>query len=242
MLVPGMVSDGASWTPVLEPLAERFTLLMPDPRGAGRTRATGEITLAALAEDMFAVASDAGHARIAVAGHSMGGLVALAMAGEAPDRVSHIVALGASPRPSARVPALFRALLAVRERAGDAAFHAALFPWLFADGFFRDADAVAAAVDAACAYPHAQPIAGMRRQVDALGRLDLKRLPRAAPVPALALMGAEDAMIPPGAAAAAWEMLGAQVAVLDGAGHSLHWDAPQAVAERIVRFVGGRAV
>lgn len=237
MLVPGMLSDGASWLPLVGPLAERFMLILPDPRGAGRTRGEGAITLDTLAADMLAAAADAGCDRFALAGHSMGALVALAMAGQAPGRVTRMAALASSPRPSARVPALFESLVRVREGAGDAAFYEALFPWLFADAFFRDRDAVKAAVAASIAYPHAQPLEAMKRQVSALGRLDLKGLPRQVTVPTLALLAADDAMILPEPAAAVWARMGAAVETVEGAGHSLHWDAPEAVAGRMMAFL-----
>lgn len=240
MLIPGMLSDGTSWLPVVAPLAERFTVILPDPRGAGQTRrGDGEITLAALAGDMLALADHLGHARLAVAGHSMGALVALTMAAQAPERLSHLVGLASTPRPSARLPFIFETLCTIRAQAGEPAFFEALFPWLFHDAFFWDRDAVAVAVQAGVAYPHKQSLEAMRHQVRALGRLDLKSMAAQLEMPALALLAQEDALIAPEAAQQAWSKRGARTEILDGCGHSLHWDQPETVAARITDFLTG---
>lgn len=239
MLLPGMLSDQASWLPVTEALARDHRLILPDPRGAGRTRPwKAEITLQALASDVLALADHLNLGRFAVIGHSMGGLVALAIAAQAPERLTHLAALASSPRPSARIPALFQSLCAIRAAPeGERLWLRALFPWLFADGFFRDERAVDAAVQASLDYPHAQPLAAMQHQVQALGRLNVKALPARLPMSALCLLGAEDAMIPAATARPAWEALGATVVEIPQAAHSLHWDRPEDVAARLRAFL-----
>ncbi|MDJ0823122.1 MAG: alpha/beta fold hydrolase [Paracoccaceae bacterium] len=238
MLIPGMLSDGASWFPVIELLATQHQLILLDPRGAGRTLPMdAPISLQALAGDMLALADHLGLQRFAVLGHSMGALVTLAMAADAPERLSHVIALASTPRPSARLPAIFASLCETRAQGDDRLWLHALFPWLFHDSFFRDPEAVAAAIQAGIDYPYAQSLDSMRHQTAALARLDLKSMAQSLPMPALALLGAEDALIAPGPAQAAWTNLGAQVEVLKDAAHSLHWDRPDAVAARITAFL-----
>lgn len=241
LLVPGMLSDNASWGPLIAPLAARFALVLPDPRGAGRTRPWDALlTLEALATDMLSLMAHLGHERFAVVGHSLGGLVALAMAGLAPERIDRLAALATTPRPSARLPALFRSLLEIR-RAPDGArlCTEALFPWLFHDRFFRDPEALEAAVRASLDYLYAQSAEAMAHQVRALGRINLRALPEKVPMPARAILAEEDAMIAPGPARMAWEALGAEVEILPKTAHSLHWDAPEEVATRLIVFLNG---
>ncbi|PWG74734.1 lipolytic enzyme, partial [Enterococcus hirae] len=38
MLIAGLASDNASWAPVIPMLSPRYTLIMPDNRGCGRTK------------------------------------------------------------------------------------------------------------------------------------------------------------------------------------------------------------
>ncbi len=237
MLIPGMLSDNASWLPILEPLAERHSLILPDPRGAGRTKPPdAPITLEGLAADMLALAEHLGHARFAILGHSLGGLVALNMATRAPDRVTHLATLASAPRLSARAVAVFETLCDIRETAGDRLYTQALFPWLFNERFFQDPSAVEAAVEASLNYPFAQPATAMRHQTEALAGLDFTGVPNHLPMPALALLAGEDALLSNGLASEAWQLLGARVETLPGAGHALHWDAPDDVAGRLLAF------
>lgn len=242
-LIPGMLSDNSSWAPVLEPLAENHTVIRPDPRGAGRTRPwDATITLDALAEDILALADHLGHDQIAVAGHSLGGLVALRLAAMAPGRVQSLVAIAATPLPSARLPHLFRSLCETRSAQGrEDVWLNVLFPWLFADGFFRDPQSVDAALKAARTYPHAQPLSAMQHQTEALGQLNLRGLPKRLDLPALAILAEDDAMIPLSKTLEAWQVLGAQVRVIPDAGHSMHWDQPRQVADEINGFLAKRA-
>ena len=239
ILIPGMLSDSASWFPVVDALAGHFTLIRPDLLGAGRTRPyDAPITLDTLAGDVLALADHLGHPRFAVAGHSLGGLVALRLAGLAPERLSALVAMASTPQPSGHLPHLFQTLCRIRATDdGERLWYNALFPWLFHDDFFRDPKAVAAAAQASIDYPHAQPLSAMAHQIEALGQLRLRDLPRHLDISALALLAEADAMIAEQPARAAWEGLGAEVRTIAKTGHSLHWDQPEVAATAISQFV-----
>lgn len=239
VLIPGMLSDSASWFPLVDPLSEHFTLIRPDPRGAGRSRPLdAEITLDTLAEDILALATNLGHDRFAVAGHSLGGLVAARLSAIAPERLSGLVIIASTPKPSGRLPHLFQTLCDIRAKAGgERLWLMSLFPWLFHDGFFRDPAAVEAAVQANLDYPHMQTLEAMRHQTKALGRLNLRSLPGRFETPALVLLAEDDAMIAAPSAKATWEARGAQARIIADAGHSLHWDQPAMAVEAIVDFL-----
>ncbi|RFU43610.1 alpha/beta hydrolase [Actinomadura logoneensis] len=89
VLVHGTGADGpGNWGPFIDALADRFTLIAPDLSGAGATRdAGGPILLDDLVRQVLGAADHAGLDRFHIAGHSLGGTVATAVAGTAPDRV-----------------------------------------------------------------------------------------------------------------------------------------------------------
>lgn len=238
-LVPGMLSDGASWAPLVPLLSPTHRLILPDPRGAGRTRPyDAPISLAALSADMAALVRHLGYDRVDVAGHSLGGLVALALAGHWPGLVRRVAVLASSPLPSARIPAVFSGLAALRAQSGGTLWVRQLLPWLFHDRFFRDVQAVEDAIAASLAYPHLQPLLAMQHQTRALARLDIATLPATLRAPALALLAEEDALIAPGPAGARLRAMGVRVEVLPDCAHSLHWDVPGVVANRLAEFLG----
>lgn len=88
----GVIAEG--WRPQIEGLRGRFTLIAPDNRGIGDSEATdGRLSVEAMAEDALAIMDAEGIDRFAVVGHSMGGLIAQAVALQAPSRVASLALL-----------------------------------------------------------------------------------------------------------------------------------------------------
>ena len=242
LLIPGMLSDNASWITLVPFLQDRFTLILPDPRGAGQTRPLdAPMTLAALAGDMAALLAHLNMGPAHVLGHSLGGLVALTLSGQFPDRVASMTALATSPAPSARIPAIFDALVQARRHGPADLWLRLVFTWLYSDRFYRDPAMIEQAVELSLAYPHLQPPEAMSHQVRSLARLDIASLPTRLEVPAQAILAEEDTLILPKDAARAFEKLGLPVRFLPGVGHSPQREAPQAVADVLTDFIDGLA-
>ncbi|MFO0848404.1 MAG: alpha/beta fold hydrolase [Gemmataceae bacterium] len=88
LFVQGVGAQGAAWTPQTDALAGRFTCVWFDNRGMGRSQpAGGPFTVERMAADARAVLDAAGVGPAHVVGHSLGGLVSLALALANPDRV-----------------------------------------------------------------------------------------------------------------------------------------------------------
>ena len=97
VLVHGYTASGYSnwvapgWT---EFLATRHTLLVPDLRGHGKSQkpySSGAYSVAAMASDVLAVMDKEGVASAPIFGYSMGGMIALELLLEHPDRVSSAI-------------------------------------------------------------------------------------------------------------------------------------------------------
>lgn len=238
LMIAGLSSDSASWGPVAPALSKQFTLIMPDNRGAGRTKAKGAISIDAMARDCTALLDHLSIARTHVLGHSMGGTVAASLAASQPDRTESIVLAASPAAPPARAISVVENILALREH-GAPGEHwlRALFHWLFAPRFFENRRAVDAAIATALAYPHAQSASDMRRQIEALRRHDASTLPERVAAPGLLLAGELDLMVSPEAIAESFA--GApkmRLQTLAGAAHSLHWDQPEAFVHAVTDF------
>ena len=82
----GLVGEG--WRPQVNELSKQFTVVTFDNRGIGESVLDGgELTIEAMAEDALAVMDAERIDRFHVVGHSMGGLIAQALALRARDRV-----------------------------------------------------------------------------------------------------------------------------------------------------------
>jgi len=89
VLLNSIGTDLGLWDAALPHLLPAFRLLRIDTRGHGASDAPeGDYSLALLAGDVAAVLDDAGVARAAVAGVSLGGMVAMELALDHPGRVS----------------------------------------------------------------------------------------------------------------------------------------------------------
>lgn len=93
VLLHGFTQTGHSWDPTIAALGERYRALAPDIRGHGRAAGVRPIDFAAVHADVLALAPR----RFELAGYSMGGRIALAVALAAPERVSRLILIGASP-------------------------------------------------------------------------------------------------------------------------------------------------
>lgn len=242
MLIAGTASDSASWGPLVEPLAQRFTVIRPDNRSTGRTLPRdAPLSLEHWAEDALALARHLDLGPLAVTGHSLGGMIAMAMAARGPETVSRLAILASAPVSLARNGALFDLLLRLRaEGQPPDLWLRAFLPWLFHPRFFEVPGQLDAAIAQSLAYPHAQPPAQMRAQVAALGRADAAPLAARVHCPTLALLATHDLLIPPGPARAALSAIpDLRVVDIPESGHSVHWDAPGPVLAALVPFLTG---
>lgn len=92
ILLNSIGTDMDLWDGSLPHLRDRFALLRIDTRGHGASTAEpGDYTLAMLADDVLAIADDAGFDRFALAGVSLGGMIGMEMALRAPARVQRLM-------------------------------------------------------------------------------------------------------------------------------------------------------
>lgn len=89
VLLNSIGTDMDLWDAMLPYLRSTYHLLRIDTRGHGASDVgAGDYALSGLAEDVFAAMDDAGIAKAAVAGVSLGGMMAMEMALARPDRIS----------------------------------------------------------------------------------------------------------------------------------------------------------
>lgn len=238
LLLHGFPLSSAIWDPLRPALAGLARLVTPDLRGFGGSDkpATG-YGMAELAEDVAALTEVLGLDRFVLGGHSMGGYVALRLAAALPGRLAGLILI--DTRADADPPetaARRAAALAAIDRDGGARYLDEFVPGLVAPSTLERAPRLVAELRAiAAAVPDhvlAGCQAGMRDRPDSrdlLPRLDL---------PALVLVGAEDAITPPevaGAMAAALPR--AALVVIPGAGHTPSVERPIPTADAIVGFL-----
>jgi len=98
LLLHGFPETRACWRKIIPKLAREFTVVAPDLRGVGDSRATAlDQSKRSLARDAVATMAALGFDRFAVAGHDRGARVAYRLALDAPGKVSKLCVLDIIP-------------------------------------------------------------------------------------------------------------------------------------------------
>jgi 3-oxoadipate enol-lactonase len=234
----------AIWAAQVPVLQRHFRLLRFELRGHGEAGAcspapAGPYSIAELGTDVLGLMRDYGVTTAAYCGISIGGMIGLWLAANAPERISSLVVCCAAitPMPS-RQAWLDRAAL-VRS-AGMAAISEMTLPrWFTADFIARQPAAVSAVLDMLLGTDP-QGYAGC---ADAIADLDLNPLAPALgaiKAPTLVLAGAEDPAAPPWQGArTALGITDSRLTVIRGTSHLAPYQTPGPVTAAILGHLVG---
>lgn len=235
LLLHGFTDTSRSWS-LMAPYLNNYRLLILDQRGHGAADAPFCCYATSnMADDARQFLDRLGIKRAAIAGHSMGSMVAMTMAAEYPDRVSKIVLIGSTAlTPVRRGDWLYEQVMALK------------FPLDPRSDFMREWHPAnqPKPVDPRFASFAMEEILRIRQQVWRGVMRELVDLPagrHAADVkaPVLILSGAKDPLFP----ARHHQSLinafpGAESHSIPGLGHNLLWEQPKELAAIISRFLG----
>lgn len=246
LLLHGFTGSSAAWHAVIPDLALGHHLIMPDLLGHGRTAAPtnpDRYAMDAAAADLAALLEELDVAQADVAGYSMGGRLALYFALSYPERVRRLVLESASP-----------GLATAAERQGRRQQDEALAARIEREGIERFVDfweglplwrsqeqldeAVRARVRALRLANRPQGLAhslrGMGTGVQPSLWQELKQVTQ----PVLLLVGQLDEKFVVINERMAAELPHGELALVAGAGHTVHLERPQVYVERVRGFVG----
>ncbi len=91
LLIHGFPNDGSAWNSIVPALSHHFRLIIPDLPGAGQSSLpVSELSLPFIAEGIVQILAREGLGKVLVAGHSMGGYVAMELASAYPGHIAGI--------------------------------------------------------------------------------------------------------------------------------------------------------
>jgi len=224
LLVPGLGASPRIYAPVL-PMIWRHGPVMV----ANHIR---DDSIGAIARRVLAEAPP----RFALAGHSMGGYIALEIMRQAPERVMRLALINTQARPDTSEATEMRRDRMARARAGD--YHAVIdemFPDLVHPARRDDADL------RALMHGMGDDIgteAFIRQQTACISRADSRPTLAAIACPTLVLTGDEDNAIPNSLSADMADAIpGAKLTVIPHCGHLPQPEAPQATIAALVEWL-----
>jgi 2-succinyl-6-hydroxy-2,4-cyclohexadiene-1-carboxylate synthase len=231
VLLHGFTHTGQSWDAVARALPERYRPLAPDIRGHGASSGSVPVNLESVIGDVSQLAPSS----FTLVGYSMGGRIALHAALALADRIDRLVLVGASPGIADRHERDAR-------RAADEQL-AADIQRLSIQEFARrwaDTPVLAGQPPEVAAAAYADRLkstpAGLARALHGLGtgalpslwdRLGELRMPL------VLVVGERDSKFRATAQRIAGAALNAEIVIVPGAGHAVHLEAPDRLAEVI---------
>lgn len=228
IMIQGTGVGATGWTPQFEALSARFRCLCFDNRGFGESQPPGEaLSVELMARDVLALMDAQGWTSAHLMGHSLGGLIALYAAHQAPARMRSLSLLctfasGAVPtRLTPWVLAVgLRTQLGTRRMRRHAFLEMVLAPAELAGA---DKDALAERLGGLFGHDLAEQPPVALRQFRAMGRADATPfLAGLADIPTLVLSAAHDRIAPPSAGRAlAAGIPGARYVELPGCAHGV---------------------
>jgi pimeloyl-ACP methyl ester carboxylesterase len=243
VLISGLGYPLWQWHKMVPFLAEQFKVITFDNRGVGHSdKPAGPYTARMLAADTVGLLDALGIEKAIIAGHSMGGFIAQALALDFPQRVDKLVLCSTNFGGPHHVPVTPEAMKVLTDVTSDALTR------------FKNGLGVSTALGWAEANPEifeewvkwriANPIEPAPYQSQlAIG---LALLPEAAAfenklpnisVPTLILFGAHDKVVPPANAdLLAKQLAGSVIRILPDAGHFFPIEVPESASHAIIEF------
>lgn len=228
LLLHGFPLDGTIWTPQVEGLADRATVIAPDLPGFGTAPAVqaGPLTMEALADAAVAELDARGIDRAVVGGLSMGGYVAMACWARHPERVRGLLLCNTranADKPEGKAAREETARTALEK--GVALIARAMVPKLLAPATLRQRPELGRWLEAQIARQPAATVAAAARGM-ALRPDRLADLPGIT-APTLIITGDRDELMPLPTSLAMQERIpDSSLAVIPGAAHLPNVERP----------------
>jgi 3-oxoadipate enol-lactonase len=227
----------ATWQHQAPVLSRHFRVVRFEHRGHGPAGARspaqpGPYTIAELGADVLGMLSALGIEQAGYAGVSLGGMIGIWLAANAPERITSLAVACAALVPLPSAQAWRDRAATARSQGTGATADMAVQRWFTPAFRARRPDEVSAAVESLKATT-ADGYAGCG---EAIAAMDLRPLLASVKARTLVLAGAEDLAAPPAQGAlTATGIRGARLVVLRGAAHFAHIEAPGQVTSELLR-------
>ncbi len=239
LLLHGLLFDGGMWRGQLEPLAALGRVIVIDGPGHGKSEPAPRFMLEEHADALFDACGDLGIRRAVFVGLSWGGMVAMRVAFQHPEKVAGLALLDTSAETEPLADRVrFRAFIAMHRRVGFplALFHKEVAPQMFSDRTLASRPEL---VEATYRRTMGFDRGGLSRAAIAVivhRKNVLAELSRVR-APALVMCGTEDRATPPEKSRhIASAIPNAKLVLLEGLGHMSPLEDSKAVNAHLVPF------
>ncbi|MBN1234898.1 MAG: alpha/beta hydrolase [Methanotrichaceae archaeon] len=242
LMIMGLGGHCLDWGEIVpQRLAERYQVILFDNRGAGRSdQPLGPCSIEQMANDTVGLMDALGIDRAHILGGSMGGMIALQMALDCPERINRLV-LGATSAggrsrvfPLPEIEKYFYPRLDLSAHDYLLWTSSVCYPQEFIDAH---PDIVEQKIQANLAFPCT--LAAYEAQLEAFKTFDVDGHLHAIHVPTMVIIGDRDVLIPPPNSLLMAERIpGAKIRQIEGAGHIFWISHPEETVKIVREFLG----
>jgi len=241
ILSAGLGGSGHFWAPQMAALTERFTVVLYDHRGTGRSvRAlTDPHSVDAMADDIITVMDASGLLSASVVGHAAGGLAGLALALRHPDRLDRLVVVNGWSRPDPHIARCFEARISLLTNTGPRAYVRAQPIFLYPADWISENTALLDAEEAHMTAGFPTPEVMLAR-IGALLAFDIDDQLSDIMAPILVSASADDMLVPRLCSRRlAARLPNATLDVVSWGGHAFTVTAAEAFNETLLAYLAG---
>jgi pimeloyl-ACP methyl ester carboxylesterase len=232
LLIAGFACDHSNWSKMAPQLASRNRLITFDNRGVGQSSSPeAPYSIHQMAEDAAGLLEAIGLTLVHVAGHSMGGQIAVELALNHPERVKSLMLLASCARVDERgkvvidswgdLPRLVDPMTGIRLS----------LPWIYTSRFYATPGAIENVIKEMLTSSFPPSISGIYQQSRAITSYDAVARLGDIECPTLVVVGNEDILGGlPFSEQLAHGIRGAKLVVLEKAGHGLPTESPEVTA------------
>ena len=243
ILSAGLGGSGSYWRPNLPAFTERYRVLTYDHRGTGQSdrHLQERVSIEDMADDVVGLMDALDLPRAHFLGHALGGMIGLALARGAPERVDRLVVINGWARLDPYTERCFDVRLALLRDSGPEAFVRAqpifLYPPEWTSAHTAELDA-----EAAVQLAHFPGIATVEKRIAAVRAWDPGPSLGSIHNPVLVLATADDALVPAHCARDLCELLPDPTRMLQfSGGHASNITEPEDFYDRVLPWLAGEA-
>ena len=240
VLIMGLGADSSAWEEHYNAYKEHFRCILIDNRGAGRSdKPDGSYTTKQMAKDTVGVMDALGIDKAHISGISMGGAIAQEIGIGYPERVRTLTLISTWAKCNVYMTRIFEMFKEVNGVIDGDAFTRMLQLWIFPPQYHEDNfDDLLSREASGRQNPYPMPRQAFLSQCDACITHDTVGKLGSIKVPTLVTVGDRDIFTPyENSRYIADSIAGSEHEVLEGGGHTHHWEQLSKFNEKTLKFL-----
>lgn len=240
LIIPGGGADGRYYLPIVDILKDSFQVILPDPRGCGRSeKGSQSYTFDLLASDIAALLDHLKIETTHIMGHSMGGMVAQHFSCQHPSFIKKLILFATSNTLTEFAKHCCKTAAIAKDEASLKTFIHVMAIWNFSEPFFQDEKNVNNLLSGAEQDPYPLPTESLIDQMKIINDFDSSAQLKELKVPTLVLGCEKDIIFPTEQVKNLVSLIHhAKYQEIQAAAHSAHIEQPELVSEIIKDFLG----